>query len=54
MAERKAMIDRTQALPVSQQARLVGIARSSAYCRSQPVREADQSMVRRIDEPRME
>lgn len=30
-AKRKAMIDRTHALPVSQQTRLVGIARSSAY-----------------------
>ncbi len=40
-AERKAMIDRTHSLPVSRQTRLVGIARSSAYCRPQPVSEAD-------------
>ncbi|WP_373422256.1 IS3 family transposase [Burkholderia gladioli] len=53
-AERKAMIDRTHALPVSRQTRLVGIARSSAYYRAQPVSEADQSLMRRIDELHME
>jgi putative transposase len=54
IAERKAMIDRTHALPVSQQARLVGIARSSVYYRAQPVSEADQLLMRRIDELHME
>ncbi|WP_155638979.1 IS3 family transposase [Burkholderia multivorans] len=54
IAERKAMIDRTHALPVSQQARLVGIARSSVYYRAQPVSEADQRLMRRIDELHME
>ncbi|WRS69971.1 IS3 family transposase (plasmid) [Burkholderia thailandensis] len=53
-AERKAMIDRTHALPVSRQTRLVGIARSSAYYRAQPVSEADQLLMRRIDELHME
>ncbi|RXV64500.1 IS3 family transposase [Burkholderia stabilis] len=53
-AERKAMIDRTHALPVSQQTQLVGIARSSAYYRAQPVSEADQLLMRRIDELHME
>ncbi|MDH6153287.1 MULTISPECIES: IS3 family transposase [Paraburkholderia] len=48
------MIDRTHALPVSQQARLVGIARSSVYYRAQPVSEADQLLMRRIDELHME
>src|ERR1700761_7342829 len=48
------MIDRTHALPVSQQARLVGIARSSVYYRGQPVSEADQLLMRRIDELHME
>jgi len=43
------MIDRTHALPVSRQARLVGIARSSVYYRAQPVSEADQLLMRRID-----
>ncbi|KAE8756094.1 IS3 family transposase [Paraburkholderia nemoris] len=54
IAERKAMIDRTHALPVSQQARLVGIARSSVYYQAQPVSEADQLLMRRIDELHME
>ncbi|AWV05403.1 IS3 family transposase (plasmid) [Burkholderia sp. JP2-270] len=53
-AERKAMIDRTHALPVSRQTRLVGIARSSAYYRPQPVSEADQLLMRRMDELHME
>jgi len=48
------MIDRTHALPVSQQARLVGIARSSAYYRPRPMSEADQLLMRRIDELHME
>ena len=48
------MIDRSHALPVSQQVRLVGIARSSAYYRAQPVSEADQLLMRRIDELHME
>jgi putative transposase len=48
------MIDRTHALPVSQQTRLVGIARSSAYYRPQPVSESDQLLMRRIDELHME
>jgi putative transposase len=53
-AERKAMIDRTHALPVSQQTRLVGIARSSAYYRPQPASETDLLLMRRIDELHME
>jgi putative transposase len=48
------MIDRSHALPLSQQARLVGIARSSVYYRGQPVSEADQLLMRRIDELHME
>jgi hypothetical protein len=48
------MIDRTHALPVSQQTRLVGIARSSAYYRPQPVSESDELLMRRIDELHME
>ncbi|WP_425127106.1 IS3 family transposase [Burkholderia gladioli] len=54
IAERKTMIDRTHALPVSQQTRLVGIARSSAYYRPQPVSETDLLLMRRIDELHME
>jgi len=48
------MIERTHALPVSQQARLIGIARSSVYYRAQPVSEAVQLLMRRIDELHME
>ncbi|UIF89353.1 IS3 family transposase (plasmid) [Cupriavidus necator] len=53
-AERKAMIDREHALPVSRQVRLVGIARSSAYYQPQPVCEADLERMRRIDELHLE
>ncbi|NIF69888.1 transposase [Burkholderia sp. Ap-962] len=48
------MIDRTHALSVSHQARLVGVARSSAYYQPQPVSEAGQLLMRRIDELHME
>jgi putative transposase len=48
------MIDRGHALPVSQQVRLVGIARSSAYYRARPVSEVDQRLMRRIDELHLE
>ncbi|MGK8198476.1 IS3 family transposase [Burkholderia cepacia] len=53
-AERKAMIDRAHALPVSRQTKLVGIARSSAYYQPQSVSQADQLLMRRIDELHME
>lgn len=48
------MNDRKHALPNSQQARLVGVARSSVYYRPQPVSEADQLLMRLIDELHME
>lgn len=48
------MIDRRHALPVSQQAKLVGIARSSAYYRPQPVSETEVLLIRRIEELHME
>ncbi|AOI42801.1 integrase [Burkholderia oklahomensis EO147] len=48
------MIDRTHALPVSRQARALSIARSSVYYRPQPISEADQLLMRRIDELHME
>ncbi|WP_420481984.1 IS3 family transposase [Burkholderia thailandensis] len=54
IAERKAMIDRKHTLPIAQQARLVGVARSSVYYRPQPVSGADQLLMRRIDELHME
>ncbi|PMS14484.1 hypothetical protein C0Z18_31545 [Trinickia dabaoshanensis] len=49
------MIERKHALPIAQQARLVGVARSSVYYRQpRPVGEADQKLLRRIDELHME
>nr|WP_244832204.1 IS3 family transposase [Caballeronia sp. TF1N1] len=54
IAERKAMIDRGHQLPVSQQAKLVGIARSSAYYRPRQISEAEQNLMRRIDELHLE
>nr|WP_321857309.1 IS3 family transposase [Paraburkholderia tropica] len=54
IAGRKAMIDRDHALPVAQQARLVGISRSSAYYQSRGVSEADLKLMRRIDELHLE
>jgi putative transposase len=48
------MIDRSHQLPVSQQAKLVGIARSSAYYRPQRLSEADENLMRRIDELHLE
>nr|WP_155739984.1 IS3 family transposase [Pandoraea pnomenusa] len=54
IAERKEIIDRTHALPIAQQARLVGVARSSVHYQPQPVSEADQKLMRRIDELHME
>ncbi|SAL76782.1 hypothetical protein AWB66_05477 [Caballeronia telluris] len=48
------MIDRSHALPVWQQVRLVGIARSSAYYRAQALSETGQLMMRRIDELHLE
>ncbi|MGU3779471.1 hypothetical protein [Burkholderia metallica] len=53
-AGRKTMIDRAHTLPVSKQAKLVGIARSSAYYRPHPVSESDQLLIRRIDQLQME
>ncbi|MFD2853457.1 IS3 family transposase [Eoetvoesiella caeni] len=54
IAERKAMIDRTHALPVSRQAKLVGIARSSVYYQARPVGDRDLMLMRRIDELHLE
>ncbi|WP_425195007.1 IS3 family transposase [Paraburkholderia kururiensis] len=54
VAERKAMIDRAHALPIAQQARLVGIARSSVYYQPQAVSETELKLMRRIDELHLE
>jgi len=47
------MIDRSHDLPVSQQARQLGISRGSIYYLPRPVSSADLAMMRRIDELHM-
>jgi putative transposase len=48
------MIDRTHALPVARQAKLVEISRSSAYYAPRAVSAADLELMRRIDELHLE
>jgi putative transposase len=48
--ERKAMIDRNHDLPVTRQAELVGLPRSTVYYLPTPVSAADLALMRRIDE----
>jgi putative transposase len=50
VAERKAMIDRSHALPLARQAAELGISRSSLYYHPQPVSAADLALMRRMDE----
>jgi len=50
MAERKAMINRTHALPVVRQCQLLELSRSTAYYQPPPVSAADLALMRRIDE----
>jgi putative transposase len=47
------MIDRTHALPVTRQARELGISRGSVYYLPRPTSAADLAIVRRIDELHM-
>ncbi|WP_373444024.1 IS3 family transposase [Sphingobium sp. Z007] len=54
VAERKAMIDRSHALPLTRQARELGMSRGSVYYLPKPVSVADLGTVRRIDELHME
>ena len=49
MAERKAMIDRTHALPVVRQCHILALSRSTVYSQPQPVSEAALALMRRID-----
>jgi putative transposase len=49
-AERKAMIDRSHALPLCRQAELLHLSRSSLYYVPRPVSAADLAVMRRIDE----
>jgi putative transposase len=48
------MIDRSHALPISAQAELVGISRGNVYYMPTAVSEADQRLMRRIDELNLE
>ena len=48
------MIDREHALPVVRQAELAGISRGAVYYLPRPVSEADQRLMRRIDELHLE
>lgn len=44
------MIDRSHVLPLSRQAKALGISRGSVYYLAQPVSDADLALMRRIDE----
>jgi putative transposase len=44
------MIDRSHALPINRQAELVGIGRSNVYYKPSAVSQADQRLMKRIDE----
>jgi len=48
------MIDRAHDLPLATQARLLGIARSTAYREPAPVSAADLAVMRRVDELHLE
>jgi putative transposase len=48
------MIDRQHRLPVVQQCRLLELSRSSVYYVPQPLSEADQTLMRQIDELHLE
>lgn len=52
--ERKAMIDRTAVLPVTRQCQILALSRSSVYYTPKPIPEADQALMRRIDELHLE
>jgi putative transposase len=48
------MIDRCHTLPITRQAKVLGISRTSVYYRARPVGEADLGLMRRIDELHLE
>jgi putative transposase len=48
------MIDRTHDLPVARQCQVLSLARSTADYRPQETSEADQALMRRIDELHLE
>ena len=51
---RKTMIDRSDALPIKQQARELGISRGSVYYLSRPTSPTDLAIMRRPDELHMD
>ena len=48
------MIDRTHELPVKQQCKSLGLARSTVYYRPQEVSAEDLALMRRIDQMHLE
>ena len=48
------MIDRTHPLPITRQARALGIARSTVYSRPRPVSDRDLELMKRIDRLHLE
>jgi len=50
MAERKALITQTHALPMVRQCQLLELSRSTAYDQPTPVSSADLALMRQIDE----
>jgi putative transposase len=48
------MIDRTHPLPITRQAQIVNISRSSVYYESEPTSDGDLKLMRRIDELHLE
>ena len=54
MSERRALIDREDAVPVVRQCRLLDISRSTAYYDPQGLSEEDLALSRQIDEIHLE
>ena len=48
------MIDRKHALPITRQAKLLGLSRGSVYYVAQPISAADLALMRRLDELHLE
>jgi putative transposase len=44
------MIDRSHAFPIAGQAKMLGVARSTVYCKPRPVSAEDLQLMRRLDE----
>ena len=48
------MIDRDHALPITRQAQLLGMSRGAVYYLPRPISQADEALMRRIDELHLE